>query len=198
MNKAIKINAPRQFNKKKRKSMIEQAIETFDYNKYESEFNEGVRNKIGIFCLTEFCDSILMWSHYANNHKGICLAFDMTIPEDAFNLAGKVKYSDNYPSIKDLSSAHFEKNTKNTVFTKAKEWEYEEERRILRPPQIGGAGDYLLNKNNIKGVILGAKMENNDSNKVIEIVKKSRKKLELCKAELDDEKYQLNIKPISY
>lgn len=29
-------------------------------------------------CLSECNDSILMWSHYADNHRGICIEYDLT------------------------------------------------------------------------------------------------------------------------
>jgi hypothetical protein len=32
-----------------------------------------------IYCLTPHADSILMWSHYADNHKGICLEFSTSV-----------------------------------------------------------------------------------------------------------------------
>jgi len=31
--------------------------------------------KVGVICLTEAKDNLLMWSHYANNHKGIAVGF---------------------------------------------------------------------------------------------------------------------------
>ncbi|MEH6486835.1 MULTISPECIES: DUF2971 domain-containing protein [Pseudomonas] len=34
-----------------------------------------VQRGIGVFCVTTIPDNILMWSHYANNHKGVCLEF---------------------------------------------------------------------------------------------------------------------------
>jgi len=35
----------------------------------------AIPRKWRIYCLTPCCDSILMWSHYAENHLGICLEF---------------------------------------------------------------------------------------------------------------------------
>lgn len=32
--------------------------------------------RIGIACLSENWNSLLMWSHYAENHKGYCTGFD--------------------------------------------------------------------------------------------------------------------------
>jgi hypothetical protein len=34
----------------------------------------------GVSCFSESWNSILMWSHYADRHKGICLGFD--VPEE--------------------------------------------------------------------------------------------------------------------
>lgn len=32
---------------------------------------------MGITCLSEAPDSILMWSHYANNHRGFCVSYNL-------------------------------------------------------------------------------------------------------------------------
>ena len=34
-------------------------------------------NSLGIFCLSERSDDILMWSHYSNGHRGVCLQFNL-------------------------------------------------------------------------------------------------------------------------
>lgn len=38
--------------------------------------------KFGVTCFTENPTDILMWSHYADNHRGVCLSFDFD--EEAF------------------------------------------------------------------------------------------------------------------
>ena len=38
-------------------------------------FNKQI-SKTGVFSLSAHNDSILMWSHYANNHKGLVFEFD--------------------------------------------------------------------------------------------------------------------------
>src|SRR5450755_2925812 len=42
----------------------------------QTEFRETVRNMVverwRVYCLTQKKEMPLMWSHYANNHKGIC------------------------------------------------------------------------------------------------------------------------------
>lgn len=54
-------------------------------------------------CMTETYDNILMWSHYANSHKGICIEYDvkkLLTQKNAFNyyiypvIYGKVRLKD--------------------------------------------------------------------------------------------------------
>jgi hypothetical protein len=33
-------------------------------------------SSVGIYCVSTNYDDVLMWSHYADSHKGICLEFD--------------------------------------------------------------------------------------------------------------------------
>ena len=50
-----------------------------------------------IYCLTPIPNNILMWSHYADNHKGICLEFDTSIR--LFGTAREVDYRETYPLL---------------------------------------------------------------------------------------------------
>jgi hypothetical protein len=47
------------------KELIQMAIA-----RYEQEFT-----KFGIICFSQHPDNILMWSHYTDHHRGICLGF---------------------------------------------------------------------------------------------------------------------------
>jgi len=44
-------------------------------NVFEKEYYEDVCNKNVFFCMTKGYDNKLMWSHYANGHKGYCVEF---------------------------------------------------------------------------------------------------------------------------
>lgn len=39
-------------------------------------YNLHITNAVGVFCASTKRDDILMWAHYADSHKGICLEFD--------------------------------------------------------------------------------------------------------------------------
>ena len=55
----------------------------------------------GVVCLSEVNDSILMWSHYAQNHTGLCIEFHRT-PDSLLGdpeFCTPVQYSSKYPVI---------------------------------------------------------------------------------------------------
>ena len=89
----------------------------------------------GVVCLSEECDSILMWSHYAQGHTGVC--FEFTRLEDNalgdIELCSPVKYDRHYPII-DLGQILLKKNgatLKIMMRTKSEEWAYEKEWRLI-------------------------------------------------------------------
>ena len=49
----------------------------------------------GVLCLSECHDDILMWSHYGDSHRGICLEFKATNTA-LFGEAQRVKYAETY------------------------------------------------------------------------------------------------------
>ena len=91
-------------------------------NKKESFKNN--LNNIGICCFTENKNSILMWSHYSDSHKGYCLEFLKNENE---------LYPINY--IKDFAQTDYYENVKDSEFhltySKSIEWKYENEFRSI-------------------------------------------------------------------
>ncbi len=89
-----------------------------------SEVRERV-SKIGVISYSETYESTLMWSHYASNHEGMCLVFEVDL-ESIDNLY-KVNYEDMLPYF------DFEGyiNYHPVLITKSKIWSYEKEYRQL-------------------------------------------------------------------
>lgn len=78
-----------------------------------------------ISCFTEDGNNPLMWSHYANNHNGVCLKFNPSKDEDFKENIHKVKYEDKVLEIKELS------DIKKSALTKLKPWSIEKEWRLI-------------------------------------------------------------------
>jgi Protein of unknown function (DUF2971) len=90
---------------------------------------------VGILCLSEVRDSILMWGHYTDNHQGFVVGFDSDHPffsrrrsdNDEFGFLRRVDYQPQRPQVTltdTTSPAWFQ--------TKSEHWSYEKEWRIVR------------------------------------------------------------------
>jgi hypothetical protein len=91
----------------------------------------------GVLSLTERCDSLLMWAHYARSHEGFVVGFDLSqwdVTEGPGRGASpqghlrKVAYSEIRPSSRYLLELSYDE----MFFTKSIEWEYEKEWRVIK------------------------------------------------------------------
>ena len=78
--------------------------------------------------LTESADDILMWSHYADSHRGVCLRFSTEI--GFFKDAQQVVYQDERPVVNLIRDTPHVYQRKAVLY-KSCHWEYEEEWRII-------------------------------------------------------------------
>lgn len=91
-------------------------------------------DNLGVLCLTEDPISVLMWSHYADKHKGVCIGFSRVeksqlADDDACN---PIIYSDVYPSPRFSQIYRGDGSlTKDVLYSKARDWSYEKEWRMM-------------------------------------------------------------------
>lgn len=89
--------------------------------------------EVGICCFSKCWDSVAMWSHYAEDHRGVCLGYDATglIGTTGYNFL-PVKYQAKPPLIhaKDIAF-NFDEAVDRYVFTKKQEWSREKEIRLV-------------------------------------------------------------------
>lgn len=90
----------------------------------------------GIFSLAESANCPLMWSHYGDQHKGICIGY--SVPENVTNDVHKMKYDGNRlvlaSSVAKMLDGDEEAQRKvdQAVLTnKAPAWSYEKEWRLI-------------------------------------------------------------------
>ena len=57
-------------------AMIQFLVEP--YETYIKSLRDFYQSSINVACFSESNDSILMWSHYANNHEGFCIEYDFS------------------------------------------------------------------------------------------------------------------------
>jgi hypothetical protein len=83
---------------------------------------------LGICCLSKSKNSLLMWSHYADSHKGVVLGFDADKMKQQFKQFEDIDYN-NDPILFDIKNPSSSMN--KTILRKSKHWEYEQEIRFL-------------------------------------------------------------------
>lgn len=136
--------------------------------------NEILDNILKVYCLSEKMNSILMWSHYANNHEGFCIGYDMKeLDLKVQELTMPVIYSNKLAekiNVDNICNNDF----LYSLLSKCEEWEYEQEWRII------DINNFLLNKddNYLKmkpsELYLGAKTNSKDKETLKEIAKEKQ------------------------
>lgn len=119
---------------------------------------QDVLGKLEILCLSRNGRQLQMWSHYADNHKGLCLEFDDDILRQSLGDLFDVKYKQEpYKVQLNRPDEMNEDIFKGVLCTKEKGWEYEQEVRLLRSPQEGYENkNYPFNKKALKTIYFGS------------------------------------------
>ncbi|MES9950069.1 MAG: DUF2971 domain-containing protein [Candidatus Thiodiazotropha sp.] len=158
----------------------------------EKSYDEHLSN-VGVYSFAGDPRNILMWSHYAKDHTGICIQFERIRDLRIFGQALKVEYSDVYPEI-DWFNSHAE-SLANAVLRKHPDWSYEQEERIILPDSAGKL--LKIDSRAITAVVFGCRTPD----KVIEEVhnlskersKLRKRPLKFYKAVQHKTKYALSI-----
>ena len=107
---------------------------------------QAIAAQYRVYCLGTDATNQLMWAHYADSHRGVCLEF--VVRDFVMCGALKCEYLEDYPVIK-----HYEDETTQIlrmVRIKAKVWEYEDEYRLIafERPAVP-TQDTLVTENNL-------------------------------------------------
>lgn len=93
----------------------------------------------GVLCLSEKFDSPLMWSHYGQQHRGVCIEYDVSKLE--YSSIRRVVYGGDrqisadclFRWIEDGDGVSQQEVERASLLTKSSEWRYEKEWRLLGP-----------------------------------------------------------------
>jgi hypothetical protein len=92
------------------------------FRKAIKESKKELSKSKGILCFSKAWSNPILWSHYADKHKGLCLAFE--VPDE---LLAEVDYvSSRLPAPQKIDEAFM----KQLLFTKFEHWAYEQEYRM--------------------------------------------------------------------
>lgn len=147
-----------------------------------------------------------MWGHYASDHSGVCIGFDSN--EIPFCDAKEVQYSHERPRISaDYQDENLNELCRKVLFTKSREWHYENEWRCVKRPisneekefykklsidkpeyidsiaeilaSAGGHGEYPFEKTAIRNIYFGSRINNKHKEIIIKNLPPSTKIIQL-------------------
>lgn len=130
------------------------------------------QSKFGVCCFSETNLSILMWSHYADNHKGVCIEFEFSEDFLKNSELSKVIYCNEFPKFtfddyRGFSKEEVKNKIRQLITIKAKDWEYEKEWRLIHNEKNTFYPKILK----IKSVLLGVRADQNVKYEIIDLLK---------------------------
>ena len=186
-------------SRKDRRLAIREDIRNLKRPDFANKVRDGFRQSIetwGICCFSEQRDNILMWSHYANAHRGFCLEFSGALHVVDVErtkrrvLPFPVEYSKRYP-VANLMQTH---GMTETILTKAEQWNYEKEWRITIP---GRTGLHPFPPQCLTGVIFGCEMSEKHKDMIYRWCKDQQSTIRYYQARQSTDSYQLHIDELS-
>ncbi|WP_162344146.1 DUF2971 domain-containing protein [Cyclobacterium salsum] len=147
-------------------------LEGDNYTWYlEQQQRERIAMNIALCSFTETNKNNLMWSHYTNNHKGICVEYKPEMFEYLNNLQNflvfwKVIYSKKPPTVKTLET--LTSKVEKMMFNKQIEWKYEKEHRVVF--QSDKDTEFIpIDRKFIKSVYIGSRADTEIDNKILAV-----------------------------
>ncbi len=152
-----------------------------------------VMDRIGVTCLSEINDNILMWSHYANSHKGVCIQFDLGKMVSDDHILVRINYDDNYPLHNFITQGDNPTGlSKAVIGTKSSLWSYEREFRLIS----GVIGRNSIQRDSVTQVIFGCR--STEERMIIDLFNSNGYRPSYLKTYKKDSEFGLDIKALSY
>ncbi|WP_152912534.1 DUF2971 domain-containing protein [Candidatus Rhodobacter oscarellae] len=167
-----------------------------------------------VTCFSEIGDNIPMWSHYADQHSGACLEFDVEVDKrhDATEVPWRVLYTDDRPTLSTLDMMIFSdrhetqrhktgsdrNESKSRVLeklflAKSIDWSYEREWRFFEYPGVG-ARYKKLPCLKLAAITLGLRASDS---KIEEILRRFGESVKVRRAILSKSQFSINYQILS-
>jgi len=180
----------------------EEVIENTPLSVLQERLKKDIKSQrdVGILSLSEENLDILMWGHYADSHKGICIGFDYLQLSFAFRETPIFPEHVTYPEDNNFKWDPFEDEPIALVdkiyLTKALDWQYEKEWRVILPEQ--GRTPQKFNPNALASVYLGCQIDTSDKETIINWCLQRERRPKVYELTKEDASYTLKEKELSY
>ncbi|HRE04617.1 MAG TPA: DUF2971 domain-containing protein [Opitutaceae bacterium] len=183
------------------------ALEPVLVEEVKRRFEHGFNSLVGVLCLSEVWDSILMWGHYCQSHEGFVLGFNSEHPffhqtrtsSDDFGRLRRVHYQVKRPVVSLMGSSGLE-----WLDSKADIWSYEKEWRMLltlpaatevKNVAPGAIHLFQFPTESVLEIVLGIKCSAATESAIRNAVAGWSRRPTIFKGEIDSTDYKLNRRP---
>lgn len=187
------------------------AIAAIDFNKVLAplfddmvqNFSEYLQSSMRVCSFSETWDSVIMWSHYTDQHKGFCVEYPIHLlrPDDVRRtLLMPVIYRSELSDVTEYMVKGVGGTQFNNLFgelaclLKAVEWAYEKEWRLVIP-----GGDAIPERKypmpKPSRLILGARMSEDDAAIVVDIAR--RRRIPVFRVKVSRRRFSLELFEVS-
>ena len=166
----------------------------------------------GIFCATRNKSNLLMWSHYADEHRGVVFGFQPDAAQDSFLcLLEPVTYSDVRPSfykpfdplVGNMPAPTIEAMrafTRSLTAVKSMQWAYEEELRVVIPSYVSEGQSAVFipyYATELAELYLGHRVAAGDRDELVAAARDLNKDVAIFQARITAGAYALSFEPIT-
>lgn len=174
---------------------FEQQMVSYEYqivNEIKNQLDLIMKSK-GVLSLSSNFNSPLMWSHYADEHRGVCLEYDMSTS------VGEHPKKIDYEASRGISAKliadfilHGSKKASDDIkfkyfFTKANDWKYECEWRSITDTSGCNPASFELS-----GVYFGMRCESSVIASLIKVLSTDTSKIKFYKMRSDNLTFELH------
>lgn len=154
-----------------------------------------IEHETSILCLSVKPNDILMFAHYADCHRGLCLEFTLNW-EDEIGKVFSVRYGETYPKLDYFAMRQSGSElVEKLLLSKFSDWSYEQEFRVLRFKQAPGLVPFRDDA--LTGIIFGCLVSEKDKAKVKQWNLDRSAPCTLYQALVSKTEYRLEIIPLN-
>lgn len=160
------------------------------------EFVRGLISTLGVVSLSRTATNVLMWSHYAEHHKGFVIELDISIDAPLHLLEQVLPFPVVYKEDRPVLDWATGFDVDEYFLTKSVDWAYEQEERVLTTSQGPGIHPYSR-QHFLRSVMAGGKMLSANFDRLQAAVAEASleigRDIPLYRAELAREKYKVYV-----
>jgi hypothetical protein len=168
--------------------------------------NERMESGCFVFCMCAAQDDPVLWAHYADSHKGLCIGFDTRA--HPFLGATAIDYSEHYPTTPFPRIVGEEDSLfRKSALSKSLHWKYEKEFRLCSVRMGDNPTWHLdlpwqgqlarVNPRTINRVYIGARMPQPRREELLNFCRRVRPDIKVYAGAASAERYELKFTELS-